>query len=432
MNSTVRVCRSRSRVVPGSRPADFLRSLRLRLNTPLLILLGLWLALSGSVSTARAAEARVFLTEVPDYEWDDACFATASGNLMGFWDRHGLANLYTGPTANGVAPMNSYGSNAGIRSLWISKAGRDGRPAAQFGHRDDYYVGYDTDADDPFRIAGRIEHTPDCIGDFMGLNQKKWINMDGECDGNIDGYVYNYWDKTGVRRWNFQPTPAAGKPGADLQSGLRLFAKYRGYDADTFSQLGDLNPEIKGPGKGFSYADLCAEIDAGYPVLIFLQSSSEKSRPVGSMPKANPEIHGMLAYGYYVDLDGTQRVHVRTSWSSGDQSFYRWNEPNWVPWAPVQLTIRGLIGFHPKPRILDFVRQGGQVTVRFEGPDAEVYDVLQGTTRRAHWYVLEAADSLQPGAFRAVSDPTTDREITVTASQNAATFYRLQMVPTPQ
>lgn len=393
--------------------------------------LGISLCLAGLFPSLIAAEARVFLTEVPDYEWDDACFATASGNLMGFWDRHGLANLYTGPTANGVAPMNSYGSNSGIRSLWISRAGRDGRPASLPGHWDDYYVAYDTAADDPFRAAGRIEHTPDCIGDFMGLNQKKWVNMDGECDGNIDGYVYNYWDKTGNRRVNYQPTPAAGKPGADLQSGLRLFAKYRGYEADTFSQLGDLNQEITGPGKGFGYADLRAEIDAGYPVLIFLQNPSEKSRPVGSMPKANPEIHGMLAYGYYVGLDGTEYVMVRTSWATGD-GLYRWNEKNWVPWAPVTLTIRGLIGFHPKPRITGFTRDGGQVTVRFEGPDAEVYDVLQGTTRRAQSYVLEAADTLAPGAFRAVSDPTTDREITVTASQNASLFYRLQLIPTPQ
>ena len=41
-----------------------------------------------------------------------------------------------------------------------------------------------------------------------------------------------------------------------------------------------------------------AEIDAGYPVLVFLQPYNELYRSLSGMPKANPEIHGMLIYGY--------------------------------------------------------------------------------------------------------------------------------------
>ncbi len=229
---------------------------------------------------AARAEENVYLTEVPDYEWYGACFGTATGNLIGFWDRHGLPNFYTGPTAGGVAPLDSYGVNQGIRSLWMSKAGRDGRPGSQLGHEEDYYVDYERCEDDPYKSHGWPEHAPDCLGDFTGMNQRKWKDLGGECDGNIDGYVYNYWDQSGGRRWNYTPDKAAGGPEVDLQSGLRAFAQYRGYAADTFSQLADFNPDITVPGEGFGYADLKAEIDAGFPVLMFLQNYPEKSRPL--------------------------------------------------------------------------------------------------------------------------------------------------------
>src|SRR3954447_8282185 len=81
----------------------------------------------------------VLLRDVPDYSWYAGCFGTASGNLMGYWDRHGFPNFYTGPTANGLAPLDTKGTNAGIRSLWVSQAGFDGRPIDQPGHIDDYW-----------------------------------------------------------------------------------------------------------------------------------------------------------------------------------------------------------------------------------------------------------------------------------------------------
>src|SRR3954471_9204532 len=81
----------------------------------------------------------VFITDVPDYEWYAGCFGTASGNLMGYWDRHGYPNFYAGPTNDGLAPLDSYGNNAGVNSLWASRAGWDGRPGNQPGHLDDYW-----------------------------------------------------------------------------------------------------------------------------------------------------------------------------------------------------------------------------------------------------------------------------------------------------
>ena len=74
------------------------------------------------------ADSDVYLLGVPDYNWYAGCFGTASGNLVGYWDRHGFPDFYTGPTSGGVAPLNNCGTNIGIRSMWASKAGFDGRP----------------------------------------------------------------------------------------------------------------------------------------------------------------------------------------------------------------------------------------------------------------------------------------------------------------
>src|SRR3954464_10311719 len=90
-----------------------------------------------SMVAPEFADQNVTIEGLPDYNWYAGCFGTATGNLMGYWDRNGLPDFYTGPTGNGVAPLNSFGLNQGIRSMWASKGGFDGRPANQPGHADD-------------------------------------------------------------------------------------------------------------------------------------------------------------------------------------------------------------------------------------------------------------------------------------------------------
>src|SRR5688500_7174287 len=85
------------------------------------------------------ADKNVRIMDTPDYAWHAGCFGTAAGNLMGYWDRHGFPIFYTGPTSGGVAPLNNYGENEGINSMWASRAGFDSRPADQPGHIDDYW-----------------------------------------------------------------------------------------------------------------------------------------------------------------------------------------------------------------------------------------------------------------------------------------------------
>lgn len=375
------------------------------------------------------ADENVYLTGVPDYRWYGGCYGTCSGNLMGYWDRHGFPDFYTGPTAGGVAPLDDYNANQAIYSLWTSKAGRDGRPADQPGHEDDYWIDYESTADDPCVTAGRPEHEPDCIGDFIGLSQQKWTSLGGDCDGNIDGFTYVYWNRKGLRQDNFQPNDNAGLPALDVQSGLREWARYRGYHADTFTQLADFDPEVVPPATGFTYDQVKAEVDAGYPLIVQLQVRNQYFRPVGDMPRANPMIHAVLIYGYYVT--GTkQYVRIRTSWGSGDNNLWEWRNIDWL--GLPNMPPRGVLGFHPRPQIVASGRNGNQITLRWVGPDAEVFDQTTGARRQAHWYVVERSSVLNDADFAEVSSPTTAREWTGDDCCPGSLFYRVKLVPTPE
>jgi hypothetical protein len=394
-----------------------------------------------SLAAARThAQSWVYLTEVPDYNWYAGCFGTASGNLMGFWDRHGMSNFYSGPTAGGVAPLNNCGGNIGIRSMWASKAGLDGRATDKPGHSDDYWsryvidlscgfadsYSYESTVADPYVTAGHAEHVPDCIGDFIGLSQKKWTNLANECDGNIDAYSFVFWDKSGKRRSNFSFTNTAGQYIPDIQSGFKAWARYRGYDADVFTQFSDFNPERT--GGGFTYEDVKAEINAGYPVCVYLQPTNQFFRSLPGMPKANPEIHGVMIYGYVQDnpeVGASKGVIIRTSWGSGDNQIIEWSANNWLGLFPP----RGVIGFHPKPKITQVTREAGNITIAWDGPSAQLFDYLAGTTTTVHRYQVERASTLSPPNFAAVGAPTTNRTATVPDSDAGPAFYRVRLSP---
>ena len=188
---------------------------------------GLVAALLLLTVSRASADVDVYLTGVPNYDWQYGCFGTAAGNLMGYWDRHGFPDFYTGPTGGGIAPLRNTNSMAGIWSLWASRAGFDGRPAGVYGHVDDYYTAYESTATDRYILSNRVEHAADCIGDFIGLNQKRWTNMNGECDGNIDGYSFVFWATNGTKRVNFDPPPQGTNQMKDIPSGLRAWTRFR-------------------------------------------------------------------------------------------------------------------------------------------------------------------------------------------------------------
>jgi hypothetical protein len=394
------------------------------------------ISLVATLGSHVSGETARYLLEVPDYQWYAGCFATTSGNAMGFWDRHGFPDFYTGPTAGGVAPLDSQGTNGEIRGFYASKAGMDGRPANKPGHIDDYwfyYTGYYTDFSyestepDPFRVASRAEHTPDCLADFIGLSQRKWTNMNNECDGNIDAYAFVFWDTNGNRRTNYTPPPIGGIPVRDIPSGLREWTRWRGYDADVFSQLADFNPYCP-PGRGFTFNDMKAEIDAGYPVLLFMQPTNQFSRSLSNMPKGNPQIHAVLIYGYYIADDGKKYLYNRTSW--GDSDTFGFIIDEWGPqnWTAFTIPVRGVIGYHPKPKIRKITRTNNTFTISWDGPSAQLYDVVTDQTTTVHRYVLERSAGVgQP--FFAVTTPSTNRFATIAECCGALAFYRVRLSP---
>jgi hypothetical protein len=386
----------------------------------------------GAVLCASSASAavNVSLAEVPDYAWHAGCFGTAAGNLIGYWDRHGLPNMYTGPTGGGVAPLNSFGASVGIRSLWASQAGLDGRPANQPGHIDDYWTyfgltqSFESTAADPYVTAGRAEHAPDCLGDFMGQSQRKYSDLNGECAGNIDGFAFVFWDKDGNRLDNFQPPVVAGVQVREIPSGLRAFSRFRGYDANVSAQLVDFNPTVQA-GRGFTFENLKTEINAGYPVLLILQEYNIFSRALPGMARANPNVHAMVAYGYVETDDGLQAVRYRTSWASGDEVFSQWNSETWQAALPV----RGVITYHPQPKIKSVNRSGGQVQIAWEGPSSVLVDHVAGGSTAVHHYVIERADSLTGGAFVPVTEPGASLQASFADSGGDRAFFRVKLVP---
>jgi len=370
--------------------------------------------------TVQADITNVYLADVPAYNWQYGCFGTASGIMMGYWDRNGFDNIYTGPTAGGVAPLNNAGGNATIRALWASQANYDGR-GTNYGHVNDYFDANSSEAPDPYVTGGWPEHSPDCIGDFMGLNQRRWTNMNDECNGNIDIYSFTYFATSGVRYVDFTPGPESGLPARDVQSGLRMYADYCGYASHSFSQLADVWQDTPAE-TGFTFEDLMDEIDAGYPVLLQLQEHAYK-RASGY----NPSLHAIVAVGYRITDAGTRQVRTRWGWSTSTSAYEldTWGSQMFYG-ASTWSYLRGVIGFRPVPLITTVSNTTNSITFAWDGPVSKLYDAISGSTATLHWYIVESAVDLETQPFVAVSDSTTERQLTVTNLTSDMNFFRVR------
>jgi hypothetical protein len=192
--------------------------------------------------------------------------------------------------------------------------------------------------------------------------------------------------------------------------------------------LVDFNPAIPA-GVGFTFNDLKAEIDAGYPVMLFLQDRSSFYRDVLGGSHMNPEVHGMIAYGYRVLDDGRKFARYRTSWGSGDNRYHEWSDADWeVP----GLTLRGVIAFHPKPQITTISKVENGVSVKWDGPAATTFNGATGATLPVHWYVLEKATSLTAMDFTPVSDASASHEAVVNADTSTKAFFRVKLLDRSQ
>jgi hypothetical protein len=204
--------------------------------------------------------------QVPGYDWYMGCSATSGAMIAGYLDRLGYGNFYTGPTDAGVMPTtnSSWATFTDVNSdiyrvcpLTGSRNGWDGRVTR--GSSDDYWIQYNSAADDPWITNGWVEHSwGDAIGDYMKTSQSSY--------GNVDG-------STTFVTWAGDPGPMTC---ADMMTysvhtidgtyGRKLFYEARGYTVtDCYARKTDNTI-----GGGFSFADYKAEIDAGWPVMINL------------------------------------------------------------------------------------------------------------------------------------------------------------------
>lgn len=359
-------------------------------------------------TTPVQADRQVLIFGTPAYGWYFGCFGTASGNLMGYWDRNGLPNLYTGLVNGGVAPTNTLGGNLAVYSMWASKAGVDGRATNNWGHVDDYVAaitanggegGVYESTNDPYKVAGRPPHTDDCIGDFIGLSQNNWTNMNGECNGNINAYAFNYYETNASRRYNFESTIP------DIQSGLRKYLQYCGYDAEVFSQVSDFYPKTP-PGRGFSFYDFMQYIDAGYPVLMHLQPDS-----YADGAGLNPEIHGILGYGYRQDA---HMFYLRDSWGSLPDKYVAWTNIVGIYGGLAGFYTRGLIVVIPKPRITSITMDTGGLLVAWQGGQSILSNLQSVVTETTHWYVVEGGTVGHPSSLVPLAPATTARSVVIT------------------
>ena len=232
------------------------------------------------------------LPDVPAFDWSFGCSATSAAMIAGYYDRTGYPNMYTGPTNGGVMPMDNsswpdwYDGTAWRNQCPLS-ATHDGLDERTIkGHVDDYWVSYNSPGPDPW-VGNWTEHSyGDCTGDYMKTNQ--WIDPGPY---NIDGGTrfYNYTNGSPLH-WNDMET--YGIHIEDGGYGLKLFYQSRGYMVSNM-----YNQYIYGYGgntNGFTYAQYCAEIDAGHPVMIHIEG------------------HTMVGVGY--DNSVTNLMYIHDTW----------------------------------------------------------------------------------------------------------------------
>jgi len=232
------------------------------------------------------------LDEVPAFDWCFGCSATSAAMMMGYYDRHGYPDMYTGTANGGVCPLSNCTSETcdtigcnGHCSLSATELGLDGRSVR--GNVDDYWIGYGNCDDDPWITNGWEEHLyEDCTGDFMGTNQSSFNN----CDGATSFWFY----QGGAPLCSYEPGPGYRDGGF----GLALFVESRGYTV-----LQCCNQYIQGqgtdPNLGFTFEDFKNEIDAGRPVLVQVTN------------------HTMLGYGY--NTSG-ETIYIHDTWDCQDHT----------------------------------------------------------------------------------------------------------------
>ncbi len=187
---------------------------------------------SRSLGGAPAAAGEVLLGAVPAYEWHDGCGPTSAGMVLGYWDASGFPDLIAGDASTQTAAADQA----------IATHGSSSAP----GHWEDYAqpkeYGDSGVLDDRSEAPQGDEHASDSIADFM---QTSW---------SAKGLSYG---------WSFTNMvgPALADYVALVDPGTTVTTKDYYYDGSTARRL--------------TFAVLQAEIDAGRPLVLYVDSSGD-------------------------------------------------------------------------------------------------------------------------------------------------------------
>jgi hypothetical protein len=233
------------------------------------------------------------LPDFPSFNWVFGCSAVSGAMIAAYYDRGAFPDMYTGPTAGGVMPLTdtswplwsdgfvSYPNNP----LIASHNGVDGRSTK--GSIDDYWVKYDSAAEDPYITGSWTQHSwGSAIGDYMKTSQSAYDNTDGSTQ------FWNYGSNAKLTCSEMEDAlidPPYYISDLDGTYGRKLFYEARGYTvSDCYNQNTDNNY-----AGGFSLIDFQAEIDAGNPVLLNLAG------------------HSIVGYGYVGST-----IYIRDTWDN--------------------------------------------------------------------------------------------------------------------
>jgi len=191
-------------------------------------------------------------------KWYFGCTATAAGSLMAYWDAHGYSNLIQGSTANDLA--DNIASLSHLQTWYTSTA-------ADITNR--YTTRNSSTAGAMSDPAASVAYVNNSLADFMGSSRGSYGSSvwQGGFTANADTEIK--WTEDGK---------------ANLTQGLMDFATYRGY-----SSYADFIPYSAN-----LWTTLRAEIDAGRPVLLYVDSNGGAD----GLDQAN---HTVPVYGYRYD-----------------------------------------------------------------------------------------------------------------------------------
>jgi hypothetical protein len=140
------------------------------------------------------------------------------------------------------------------------------------------------------------------------------------------------------------------------------------------------------------------------------------------MPRGNPVVHGMIAYGYLVTDSGVRYARYRTSWGSGDNVFSAWNSDAWQ----AGLSLRGVIAYHPLPKVTSITPLPEGLGIKWEGPASTLRNTA-GDLIPAHFYTVEKCTNLLTSAFVEVTEMSTNREAVIPNTPDGQAFYRVKL-----